>query len=479
MDESLRPYRYRWPRDWLRRSPHWRPLRPTRFLARSMPEPADELAGDSRWPAFFPSPISLVTTTDGSRTGLEKVVAATVVNRFPYVLAVSLCRQPLSQRHHVRREFMNMLERSGSAAVQFLPPGADLDRVIDVIQSVPDERTDQRVAHCGLQVRDALTGGAPVFESAYMVYEARLAEPGRDFQGDPIYSTPWIDAGSHRVYFLEIKAIQLREDIARGRSQIHWRALPAWAPRLAPQPSLAAEVDRVRTDRYQKGYTPHYVFPSAGTAAFEADAIENGMAVKHLPPLPQDQVEVDNDRARWPCFFPSSAGMITTWAAPHVPNVMPCGSTMVVSRHPLIVAPCISYAAINERYAPRGTLDLVRRAGRFGCSVPFAHDCVVNAITYTGNISIRDDRDKIAHAGLGVYPADRAPVLSDLPVHFDCEVAREVRLGTHAMFLGQVRRILVRDDVSPQNPLDWCPWAAIRSVKPAEDPAPVTPAAAV
>ena len=185
------------------------------------------------------------------------------------------------------------------------------------------------------------------------------------------------------------------------------------------------------------------------------------MAVKHLPPEAADQVEVDNDRARWPCFFPSSVGMITTWTPDGRPNLMPCGSTTVVSRHPLVITPCVGYAAINERYAPRLTLDLIRKNRAFGCGVPYVSDRVVAAIKLAGNVSLQAAGDKVARTGLGVTRGPLAPVLDDLPVHFDCEVMDEVRLGTHVMFLGAVRRIRVRADVSPANPLEWCPWADV------------------
>jgi hypothetical protein len=33
-------------------------------------------------------------------------------------------------------------------------------------------------------------------------------------------------------------------------------------------------------------------------------------------------------------------------------------------------------------------------------------------------------------------------------------------LGTHALVLGEVERIHVRSDLRPQNPLEWCGWAA-------------------
>jgi len=57
--------------------------------------------------------------------------------------------------------------------------------------------------------------------------------------------------------------------------------------------------------------------------------------------------------------------LITTWAAPAVPTLIPCGSTTIVSRQPLVVAACVSYASINERYAPRASLELIRKAGHY------------------------------------------------------------------------------------------------------------------
>ena len=434
-------------------------------LTRSLPESAAELAADSRWPALFPSPICLVTTTDGRQTGLEKVVGASIVNRFPYLLALSFCRQSLSARHHVRREFTDLLERGGAVAVQYLPPGPNLDHAMRVIAGTPEEQTGERLARTGLPTRPATTNPAPVFAEAYLVYEARLVKPGHDFEGQPIFPEPWLDVGSHRVYFLEINAIQLREDIARGQSQIRWRALPAWTPQLPLQPPVHSRTPAPDDGSYKKGYTPDYAFPSAGTIAFAADEWRAGMAVKHLPPLPKDQVEVDNDKARWPCFFPSSVGMITSWSAAGHPNLMPCGSTTILSRHPLIIAPCVSYARINVRYAPRASLADIRRTRRFGCGVPYVSDLLTSAIRSAGNVSIGADPEKIAHAGLAVTPNPTAPDLPAMPVHFDCAVIGEHRLGTHVLFLGEVKQIRVRADVTPSNPLEWCPWAAVTPVE--------------
>jgi flavin reductase (DIM6/NTAB) family NADH-FMN oxidoreductase RutF len=461
--KALDPYRYLWPAMDVKSSASWKVVDGQQSHMMHMPEDPVNLRTDSRWPAFFPAPICLVTASDGKRASVEKVVGASIVNRFPYVVALSFCRWPLSSRHYPRREFMEILEGGACVAIQYLPLGPKLNAVMRTIADIPDQACTKRLAATGLTTRPAATNGAPVFRDAYMVYEARLADPGRDFGGESIYERPWLDVGSHRVYFLEITAIQLRNDIAHGRSQIHWRSLPAWKPKFAVTVNDRAS-DAARLGGYTKGYTPDYAFPAAGTIGFESDEVIDGMAVKHLPPLPEHQVEVDNDRARWPCFFPSSAALITTWTEDGLPNVMPCGSTTVISRDPMVITPCVSYAAINQRYAPRASLSLIRLRGRFGCGVPFIHSAVINAIKYVGNVSIAVDRYKTDHAGLEVRAHEWAPVLRAVPIHFDCEVIGEVRLGTHIMFLGEVRRIEVRDDLSPSNPLEWYPWADVREV---------------
>ena len=453
LTEAQQRYSYKWPQTDLALSDEWQRT-PGGMLARPMPEPLGAVQEDSRWPAFFPSPICFVTTGDGETSAVEKVVGASVVNRFPYVVALSFCRDDLSDRHYARRHFCELLERTGNAAVQFVAPGPAVDTLMDVVNRVPDELTTTRVAASGVPTRPAHTLPVPVFEPSYMVYEATLMEPCADFEGTAIYDTPWADVGSHRVYFLEINAIQLRDDIARGERQIKWRSLPA-----APEASTlsAKPHSRVETGRYQKGYQANYSFPSLNTAAFEADEHAHGMAIKHL----ERDVEFDNDKARWPCFFPQSAGMITMRGEDGSVNVMPCGSTTVVSRHPMVISPCISYAQINERYGARASLDLIMSSGHFGVGVPFIDDVVLDAIRYAGNTSLRDDPSKIVNLGMDVDEGELVPILPDLPITYECEVVGSATLGTHVMFFGEVRRILVNPRAEALNALEWCPWADV------------------
>jgi flavin reductase (DIM6/NTAB) family NADH-FMN oxidoreductase RutF len=461
VDNRLQKHAYRWPAPDFRSKGPWLDTGRHAY-EKLMPESLVDLSADSRWPALFPAPICYITSSNGSESVLERVVGASVVNRFPFVVAVSCCVKQLSSRHYARHAFPEALEKSGSAALQFFAPGDSIDRLAGVIAATSDDEAPRRVALSGLAVRSAETGPSAVFAGAYMVYEVKLVSPGRDFEGHPIYGSPWVDVGSHRVYFLEVVAIQLRKDIAGGGSQILWRSLPMWSPSLAPGFSDSDySTLPSRRDRYWKRYEPNYRFPSAGTTVFEPEFSVGEMSVRRFPPLPQEQVEVDDDRARWPCFFPSSLGMISSWSADHAANVMPCGSTTVVSRQPFVIACCVSYAAINIRYAPRATLALIRQAARFGCGIPYISDSMVKAIEYAGNVSLREDPMKAAHSGLDVEPTSLSPGLPAMPVHFDCEVVGEQKLGTHVMFLGEVRTIRVRADVTPANPLEWIPYADV------------------
>lgn len=298
---ALNSYRHVWPQTPLGGDPAWRLDVTSEYLVRDLPESDTDLLQDSKWPAFFPAPMCIVTTTDGKRTAMEREVGASIVNRFPYVVAISICNKNLSSRHHRRSQFMDVLEGGGVASLQFLPPGEALDAALRATASVDDTRTSQRIELCGLETRGGLTNGSPILAPAYLVYEGHLVRPQNDFSGRPIYPSPWVDVGSHRVYFLEINAIQLRHDIAVGRSQIRWRALPTWSP--ARNSESSTQTPRVPSgNKYTKPYRPNYSFPAPNTIAFEFDGVRHGMAFKLLPPLPQDQVEVDNDRARWPCF---------------------------------------------------------------------------------------------------------------------------------------------------------------------------------
>jgi flavin reductase (DIM6/NTAB) family NADH-FMN oxidoreductase RutF len=462
LPEDRAEFRYCWPYTGAFDAFAWKVTDGRQYRVRTMPESREEISADSRWPAFFPSPICITTATSDGVDHVEKVVGASIVNRFPYVVALSYCREPLSERHYVRRTFMEAIEASGRAAVQFLAPGVALRALMSAIAGVAEDRPVERFKAAELTIRPGFSGPSPIFSDSYLVYECRLVRPGRDFDGIPIYSHPWVDVGSHRVYFLEIETIALREDIASGHSPLHWRSLPVWRGNAKIESDarlLRRRQEILARTSFIKVYQPDYVFPGPNTIAFQADAHRDGFALKHLPPLPEDQVEVDNDLARWPCFFPSSVGLITMQDDNGRIGGMSCGSTTVIARNPLTLAICVSSAQINQRYAPRASLELLRRAGHFGCGVPIFRSDVLDAIGYLGNVSRDGDPEKVAACGLTARRFGRTIGFAELPIHYECRIVETIRLGTHTMFVGQVDQVFVRTDLSAERPLEWCPWA--------------------
>ncbi len=456
---------YAWPYAGALDGPQWSTSDDGNWRVRNLPESTVEVSDDSRWPAFFPSALSIATTSDGQKSAIEKVVGAAIVNRFPYTLALSFCRTPLSTRHYERSEFMSLVEETGTVAVQFLFPGDELKQVMNAIASTEASDMPERLSKAANRYRPALRSPAPVIDGAYLIYEGRFVKPGPDFDGVPVNEAAWVDCGSHRIYMFEIETISLRRDIASGDKPIHWRSLPVWrrqdgnfaTPSDKKPATLQHRKDQLARVGYQKSYRSDYVFPSPETIAFEGTP-SGDFSVLDVKPLEPGETEVENDKARWPCYFPSSVGIITARHGNKV-AAFPCGSTSIMARHPFTVAICVSYGRINARYAPRASLDVIRSAGRFGCGVPIYDQTVLDAIAYLGNISLRDDPLKAKCSGLTPIELENGFCFAELPVHFDCRVVDEVRLGTHSMFLGEVEQIRVDNFLSPDSPLEWCPWA--------------------
>lgn len=437
---ALQEFAYRWTRT-----------DGTRVLA--LDETRESLRENSQWPAFFPSAIAIVTVQVGDEIFVEKVVGPSIVNRFPYVAMISLCHESLSDRHYTRADFIAGALASGKASLQFLEPGETLKTVMRTIAERPLNERAGALREAGLQFRQA--DGFAYLADSFLVYSGTAVSPRRDLEGTEIYASPAERVGSHTLLFFEIETIRLAREIALGRRRIHWRSLPVWHGHSdAAAPELPSE-GRI------KGYTPFYRFPASDTVAFEFDRLEDEMAVKDLVAYRFGE-PLDNDRARWPCFFPSSVGMITVKGPDGQPNLMPCGSTAVVSRHPMVIAPAVSYARINDRYAPRASLDLIRRAGTFGCGVPYIGALVEEAIRYCGNVSIAHDPRKAAKTGLTWIEEPSGVVrAAEFPVFFECRLVGEIKLGTHALFLGEVVKIFLHADLEKETHLEWCPFAGV------------------
>jgi flavin reductase (DIM6/NTAB) family NADH-FMN oxidoreductase RutF len=122
-------------------------------------------------------------------------------------------------------------------------------------------------------------------------------------------------------------------------------------------------------------------------------------------------------------------------------------------RHPLTMTICVSCACINQRYAPRASLELFEGADCFGCGVPVYRHEVLEAIGYLGNVSRRLDPDKVACCGLTPRELGSTVGFDEVPVHYSCRIVHRMRLGTHMMVFGEVDEVLVRPEVASETPL--------------------------
>ena len=95
-------------------------------------------------------------------------------------------------------------------------------------------------------------------------------------------------------------------------------------------------------------------------------------------------------------------------------------------------------------------MGIIRKAGSFGCGVAYIDEEITKAIRYSGTTSFANDREKIANSDPTSHLAHGSEI-DDLPIHFECVLVGEIRLGTHIMLLGEVKTILVRGDVSTEN----------------------------
>lgn len=186
-------------------------------------ESLETLARDSRWPALFPQSITFVTTGTLKAPIVERCVGATVVNRFPYIVCVSLCRERLSGRHHPRTDVMAAIESANGFTVNILAESREAKTLLATCAETPPR---ERLARAGLAVRPGEVTAIPVIDVAPLVYECELAGRSEDFEGEPIFDSPREDLGSHTLYFGEVRAIQLDEQIASRKAQILWHSLP-------------------------------------------------------------------------------------------------------------------------------------------------------------------------------------------------------------------------------------------------------------
>ena len=121
----------------------------------------------------------------------------------------------------------------------------------------------------------------------------------------------------------------------------------------------------------------------------------------------------------------------------HAPNLITIAWAGVVCSKP----PMISVSIRKERHSHA----LISNTGEFTLNLIGEELC--EAMDFCGVKSGRDV-DKFAHLGLTAVPApglDVAPALGEAPAYLCCKVQQVIELGSHDLFLAEVKQVCVQD----------------------------------
>jgi flavin reductase (DIM6/NTAB) family NADH-FMN oxidoreductase RutF len=128
-------------------------------------------------------------------------------------------------------------------------------------------------------------------------------------------------------------------------------------------------------------------------------------------------------------LLPSPVLIIGTYGPDGRPNVMNAAWGGIASSSP----PCIS---VSLREATL-THHNIRRTGAFTVNIP--SESHVKEADFFGMVSGREC-DKLQEAGLASVRSAlvNAPVVREFPYALECKLLRQVELGTHTMFIGEI-----------------------------------------
>ncbi|OGX20388.1 MAG: flavin reductase [Omnitrophica WOR_2 bacterium RBG_13_44_8] len=120
------------------------------------------------------------------------------------------------------------------------------------------------------------------------------------------------------------------------------------------------------------------------------------------------------------------------------PNVITLAWVGVVCSEP----PQISISVRPHRYS----YELIRESKEFTVNIP--SESIVREVDICGNVSGREV-DKFALTGLTPIPSRKIkpPLIMECPYNVECIVVKELELGSHVMFIGEVVAMHIDEDI--------------------------------
>ena len=145
-----------------------------------------------------------------------------------------------------------------------------------------------------------------------------------------------------------------------------------------------------------------------------------------------------------PILLPSPVMVVGSYSFNGRPNIMTVAWGGIVSSKP----PCVS---ISIREATL-TYHNIKQVRAFTVNIP--SESYVFEADFAGMVSGRD-ADKFSEARLTAEKSERvfAPIVAEFPYALECRVVREIEIGSHTMFIGEIIGIVADDTVLNQKQL--------------------------
>jgi len=141
-------------------------------------------------------------------------------------------------------------------------------------------------------------------------------------------------------------------------------------------------------------------------------------------------------------LFPCPVVLVTCVDSDGKPNIITLAWAGVVCSDP----PVLGLGIRPHRHS----YGLIEDAGEFVVNIPTTE--ILEETDFCGMVSGRDV-DKFSETGLTAEPAKevKPPLIRECPVNIECVLKKKIPLGVHHLFLGEVVRVHVDQDVLDKN----------------------------
>ena len=140
--------------------------------------------------------------------------------------------------------------------------------------------------------------------------------------------------------------------------------------------------------------------------------------------------------------FITNVGLITT-SGPNGNNIMACEWTHMVSYSPGLIAVCIR--------AGKATYENIQKTKEFGVNLASTEQTIMSSVAGNNTGKEVDKIKALEELGFKFYKGKKIKTLmiKEAALNAECKLIKEMQLGSHTMFVGEVMEISIDSTKNP------------------------------